>query len=129
MSDVNAGNIQFWKVVEATAKLAACSIKAADFTGNDAVALHSEGIAALISQLQRAGSDVSACSQSSKESIERKPRLTSLPALQVAGEALPLVVKAINQNGYRGDYICNIALVISLMATSLGHRNPRQLSD
>lgn len=129
MSDVNAENIQFWRVVEATARLAACSIKAADFTGNDAAALHSEGVAALISQLQRAGSDASACPQSSKEPIELKPRLTSLRALQVAGEVLPLVVKAINQNGYRGNYICNIALVISLMATSLGQRNQRHLSD
>lgn len=131
MSDVNAGNIQFWKVVEATAKLAACSIKAADFTGNDAVALHNEGIAALISQLKQAGSDASACScsRNSKAPIERGDRLTSLSALQVAGELLPLVAKAIHQKGYRDDYTCNVALVISLMATSLGDRNERQLSD
>lgn len=121
MSDVNAVNIQFWKVVEATARLAACSIKAADFTGNDAVALHSEGIAALQVQLQKIVGDIPP-KPSIQELWAEKPfnpsYLTSEVALEITAELIPKFMEAIHKRGLDG---CGgeRRAILDLMATSL----------
>jgi hypothetical protein len=56
----NAASIQFWALIEAKANLARCYIQSADKTGNDAVALHCEGLADLQSQLDAAFREMAA---------------------------------------------------------------------
>lgn len=46
-SNDSAISIQFWKVVEAKARLAINSIEYAKHTGNDVITMHAEGIADL----------------------------------------------------------------------------------
>lgn len=122
MSEVNAGNIQFWKVIEATAKLAACSIKAAEFTGNDATALHNEGVAALQAQLQKLVGDNTSepSTQEPGRGVPNKPRyFTSEVALEIARETLPQVREALQKRGFCADANEWPAIIVALMATSL----------
>lgn len=59
-SNDSAASIQFWKLIEAKAKLAISSLEYAKHTGNDVVALHAEGLADLQSQIGLAENEMTA---------------------------------------------------------------------
>jgi hypothetical protein len=59
-SNDSAASIQFWKVIEAKAKLAISSIEHAKHTGSDVVALHAEGLADLQNHIGLAGDEMTA---------------------------------------------------------------------
>jgi len=59
-SNDTAASIQFWKVVEAKARLVISSIEYAKHTGNDAAALHAEGFADLQNHIGLAENEMAA---------------------------------------------------------------------